>query len=90
MNPEKLNEIVKGVVRNVINVGIPSEGGDYENLYDELIAAQVTELLLRPKPYSKESFDNSNDLLWKEYFLNFYLFVFYSYDMNKLLVKNAI
>ena len=57
MNPEKLNEIVKGVVRNVINVGIPSEGGDYENLYDELIAAQVTELLLRPKPYSKESFD---------------------------------
>ena len=63
MNPEKLNEIVKGVVRNVINVGIPSEGGDYENLYDELIAAQVTELLLRPKPYSKESFDISNDLL---------------------------
>jgi len=60
MNPEKLNEIVKGVVRNVINVGIPSEGGDYENLYDELIAAQVTELLLRPKPYSKESFDISN------------------------------
>ena len=54
MNPEQLNEIVKGVVRNVINVGIPSEGGDYENLYDELIAAHVTELLLRPKPYSKE------------------------------------
>merc|ERR1719500_2026594 len=53
MNQEQLNEIVKGVVRNVINVGIPSEGGDYENLYDELIAAHVTELLLRPKPYSK-------------------------------------
>ena len=63
MNPEKLNEIVKGVVRNVINVGIPSEGGDYENLYDELIAAQVTELLLRPRPYSKESFDTQNNFL---------------------------
>ena len=60
MNPEKLNEIVKGVVRNVINVGIPGEGGDYENLFDELIAAQVSELLLRPKPYSKESFDTQN------------------------------
>ena len=63
MNPEKLNEIVKGVVRNVINVGIPSEGGDYENLYDELIAAQVTELLLRPRPYSKESFDTQINFL---------------------------
>lgn len=60
MNPEKLNEIIKGVVRNVINVGIPGEGGDYENLYDELIAAQVSELLLRPKPYSKESIDTQN------------------------------
>ena len=60
MNPEKLNEIVKSVVRNVINNGIPSKGGEYENLYDELIATQVTELLLRPRPYSKESFDTQN------------------------------
>ena len=60
MNPEKLNEIVKSVVRNVINNGIPSKGAEYENLYDELIATQVTELLLRPRPYSKESFDTQN------------------------------
>ena len=33
---------------------------EYENLYDELIARRVSELLLRPKPYAKEFFDMQN------------------------------
>ena len=69
MNPEKLNEIVKGVVRKVINTGAGDNGGEtvgqYENLYDEIIAKQVTELLLKPRPYNKASFDTQtmNNLL---------------------------
>ena len=69
MNPEKLNEIVKGVVRKVINTGASDNGGEavgqYENLYDEIIAKQVTELLLKPRPYNKASFDTQtlNNLL---------------------------
>ena len=64
MNPEKLNEIVKGVVKEVINTDANENVGEYENFYDDLIASQVTDLLLRPRPYTKESFDSdlSNNL----------------------------
>merc|ERR1712227_524555 len=58
MNPEKLNEIVKGVVKEVINTDADEQIGEYESFYDDLIAGQVTDLLLRPRPYSKESFDS--------------------------------
>ena len=58
MNPEKLNEIVKGVVKEVINTDANEQIGEYESFYDDLIAGQVTDLLLRPRPYSKESFDS--------------------------------
>ena len=49
MNPEKLNIIVKEVVKDVINVDRSDNMGEYESLYDELIARQITELLLKPK-----------------------------------------
>lgn len=53
MNPAKLNTIVKGVVKSVINTEQSEEVDEMENLYDDIIARQVTELLLRPKPFSK-------------------------------------
>ena len=60
MSPEKLHEIVKEVVKSVVKVGDGENMEEYENLYDELIARRVSELLLRPKPYAKEFFDMQN------------------------------
>ena len=59
MNPAKLNTIVKGVVKTVINTEPTEEMDEMENIYDEIIARQVTELLLRPKPFSKDIIDSS-------------------------------
>jgi len=59
MNPEKLNNIVKGVVKTVINTEPTGDVDEMENIYDEVIARQVTELLLRPKPFSKDIIDSS-------------------------------
>ena len=59
MNPEKLNNIVKGVVKTVINTEPTQDVDEMENIYDEIIARQVTELLLRPKPFSKDIIDSS-------------------------------
>ena len=59
MTPEKLNEIVKKVVKDVVGSDSSDNLEQYENFYDEMIAQQVTDLLLRPKPYNKESFDIS-------------------------------
>ena len=59
MNPEKLNNIVKGVVKTVINTEPAQDMDEMENIYDEIIARQVTELLLRPKPFSKDIIDSS-------------------------------
>ena len=59
MNPAKLNTIVKGVVKSVINTEPTEDVDEMENIYDEIIARQVTELLLRPKPFSKDIIDSS-------------------------------
>ena len=59
MNPAKLNNIVAGVVKSVINNEPTEEVDEMENIYDEIIARQVTELLLRPKPFSKDIIDSS-------------------------------
>lgn len=59
MNPEKLNKIVKDVVKAVINNNQTDQVEEVEDIYDEIIARQVTELLLRPKPYSKDIIDSS-------------------------------
>ena len=59
MNPEKLNQIVKGVVKTVINNNQTDDVSESEDIYDEIIARQVTELLLRPKPFSKDIIDSS-------------------------------
>jgi len=59
MNPAKLNTIVAGVVKSVINTEPTEEVDEMENIYDEIIARQVTELLLRPKPFSKDIIDSS-------------------------------
>ena len=59
MNPAKLNTIVKGVVKSVIDTEPTEDVDEMENIYDEIIARQVTELLLRPKPFSKDIIDSS-------------------------------
>ena len=58
MNPEKLKLIVKEVVKSVMN-NQTDDVEEFEQIYDEIIARQVTELLLKPRPLSKDIIDSS-------------------------------
>ena len=60
MNPEQLNKIVKEVVKKVINNGRSDDLDQYENLYDDLISRQITDLLLKPRPYKENLYIINN------------------------------
>ena len=50
MNPQKFKDIVKQVVKTIVSNDTKSNPADEsENLYDELIAKQISELLLKPR-----------------------------------------